>query len=74
MEISKILTAGGAIDEHILVRKAFSAFNSGIRPYVMKEAQHNPDIIHLLRSFTNSVKIIAPMTLHVTSDENDEQG
>ncbi len=73
MEISKILIAGGAIDEHILVRKAFSAFNSGVHPYVMKEAQHNPDIIHLLSSFTNSIEIIGPIT-YVTSDENDEQG
>ncbi|CAF1283461.1 unnamed protein product, partial [Rotaria sp. Silwood1] len=65
----KLLVAGGAVDEHLLTRKAFSLLNEDFNLNDFKELTEDNDDIYLLKILKNSVKIIEPITFVMTDDE-----
>ena len=65
----KLLVVGGAVDEHVLTRKAFALLNGDMNLNEFKELTEDSDEIYLLRILKNSVKIIEPITFVMTDAE-----
>jgi hypothetical protein len=69
----KLLIVGGAIDEHILTRKAFSLMNADVELRVIRQITNDDDVIYLFKKLKNSVKIIEPVT-YVTPTHDEHAG
>ncbi|CAF0859105.1 unnamed protein product [Rotaria sordida] len=70
----KLLVVGGAVDEHILTRKAFYLLNKNINLNVTQQKLNNDkDSNYLFEKLKNSVKIIPAVTF-VLSDQDEDRG
>jgi len=67
------LVVGGAIDEYICTRKAWSLLNENISLNTIKQITNDADVIYLFQNLQNSVKIIKPVT-YVLPDGDEDKG
>lgn len=65
----KLMVVGGAVDEYVLTREAFSLLNQDIDLSEFRQLTTDDDDIYLLNCLKNSVKIIEPVTFVITDEE-----